>query len=63
VIDRVICSRCVETWEARVIASIKHALAVQRCGAKVTVYISPQGEIDVRETINRGREVVAKTRP
>jgi len=60
VIDRVICSRCVETWEARVIASIKHALKVQRFGAKVTVYIDPSGEISVKETINRGREVIAR---
>jgi len=64
VTDRIICSRCVEPWEARVIASIKHALKEQKYGAKVTVFIKPDGdvsvEISVKETINRGREVIAR---
>lgn len=57
--DKVICSRCaLEPWEGKVLASIKHAMEVQRKGASVTIRIppdlvDPNEDLRVKESINR----------
>jgi len=59
VADKVICSRCtLEPWEGKVLASIRHAMMVQRKGASVTIRIPPDMEdpnqdLKVKESINR----------
>lgn len=57
--DKVECHRCQLTRaEAKIINTFRHALITQRHGAKVTIYISPDGQVDVKESINRGKEAI-----